>query len=269
MYIPSADSNSAFDNLTFRVRYMKRNAMGKLFGDKVGIDFASSSSASRIHDIISWRASDWMEASHLIDFCDFVGRALEDAIIKNLPAGKDCGEAICEDERFIEAVEAEAERIKLGATTEALRAIMRGVETSSNPMTIINSTAKVEAYKKMLEAIGGISSLDSEEVSDIFAGKDRREQERKAKRHEERQITPDKVVLVKVGSIYSLDAYNKNGTFMQRKTLSASRKPDAIAVAREWVEELRIEALAEAKKRGWETENGYDRFNCASPSIEA
>lgn len=29
------------------------------------------------------------------------------------------------------------------------------------------------------------------------------------------------------------------------------------------------QALAEAKKRGWETENGYNRFAVSTPTVEA
>lgn len=269
----ATQKDDAFTTLTFNVRYMMRHVTEALVEGKNSVPAMLSESPTNWASTLGWRVEGWAENSALLEQLHHVARYLADetqqAWNEESPSSDPIPEGM-EDELNTK-LNAIAEKAVRFMASEAMRTIMRGAECSSNPMSIIISGAKVKAAKRLLEVIGLSDSTmtGAEAISDIMEGKAQREREREELRHERRQITPDKVVLVKVGNTYSLDAYNKNGTFMERKTLSASRKPDALAVARQWAEELRTQALAEAKKRGWETENGYDRFALSTPTVEA
>lgn len=270
----ATNKDDAFTTLVYNVRYMMRHVTEALTEGKNSVPAMLNESPTNWASTLGWRVEGWAENSAILEQLHHVARYLadetQDAYISVLSDPQSDAPSEMEEE-FDARLNAIAEKAVRWIAAEQMRIIMRGPESSSNPMTMVISAAKIKAAKRMLEVLGLSDNIftTGTAIDDLLTARAERKREQEELRHEQRQITPDKVVLVKVGNAYSLDAYNKNGTFMERKTLSASRKPDALAVARQWAEELRTQALAEAKKRGWETENGYDRFALSTPTVEA
>lgn len=260
--------DTAYTTLVWNVRYAMKGAYDSLMNDRnsVGAMFANGAPHNWASDI-SWRAEMWMMKSHTLNFLHHFAAILAD---KTQEACEQAVIAGIGEEEFDAVLDGIASDLKKWAAEDALGLIYRGVESSSNSMTILCDKAKVDAAKHVLEVFGLSQHrlISTDAIADVFSGMDRRKKEAEELRSRQAAITPAKVMLVKVGSTYSLDAYNSIGNFMERKTLSASRKPDALAVAKEWAEDLRTEALKKAEAAGFKME-GYDRFNPSTPTVEA
>ena len=282
MYISNVSSDSAFENFKFHAAYLRKSAEGYLYSEKYGINFAAAKSPEKIASEVSWHAEEWMGASHKISWCVWAEREMEKLIMDSLTfcSGWDevaqkemdvTAATICEDAEFNAALDAGISHIKRIIASEAMRIVFAGVESSSNPMTIINSKSCVEAAKSALEVLCDMANYNAvghEQVNDIINGNERRKEERKKKITEQKSITPDKVMVTKSNGVYTLVAINKLGDQMATKVLAVTRKPDALSVARQWAEDLRNAALDEAESRGWITD-GYGRFQCSAPTIES
>src|SRR5690606_15247648 len=104
---------------------------------------------------ISWNAEDWMKASFILDLTGHAAAMLADRIQEVWDSESPNSDPIPEgmDDEFNAKLEAVARNVRAIMVNECTRIVFRGVESSSNPMSIINSKAKVEAAKHVLEVL--------------------------------------------------------------------------------------------------------------------
>lgn len=269
----ATDKSPAIETITFNLRYAMKSALSTLTEGKRSINAMIEEGKPHLwQSNLSWNAEDWMKASYILDFAGRASAMLADRIQEVWDSESLNSDPIPEgmDDEFNAKLEVVAANVRAIMINECIRIVFRGVESISNPMSIINSKAKVEAAKHMLEVLGMNEYLvtDFEATSDILNGIERRESERRELRREQGAITPAKVIGTKTGSgKYLLAAYNKLGDVISTKATEVTRKTEAKAEAAQWAEELRAAALEEGKARGWD-QSGPDRFAVAPPSIE-
>lgn len=269
----ATDKSTAIETITFNLRYAMKSALSTLVEGKSSITAMVEETKPHLwQSNLSWNAEGWMKASYILDLAGRAAAMLADRIQEVWASESSNSDPIPEgmDDGFNAKLETVAKQVRTIMINECTRIVFRGVEFSSNPMTIINSKAKVEAAKHMLEVLGmsEYHMTDFEATHDILNGIERREEERRALRREQDAITPSKIIAAKTGSgQYLMAAHNKLGDIIRTKVSEATRKADAKAEAVKWGEELRIEALEEAAARGW-AQSGPDRFTITSPTIE-
>lgn len=269
----ATDKSTAIEEITFNLRRTMEIALSNLTEGKSSINEMVASMKPHLwQSHINWNAEDWMRDSFLLELAGRAAAMLADCIQEVWDSESLDSDPIPEgmDDEFNAKLETVAKQVRAITINECTRIIFRGVEFSSNPMTMLNSKAKFEAAKKMLEAlgVGNYRMTDFEATTDILDGIERRESERRALRREQDAITPSKVIATKTGSgQYLMAAHNKLGDVIRTKVSEATRKSDAKEEAVKWGEELRVEALEEAAARGW-AQSGSDRFTINSPIIE-
>lgn len=269
----ATDKSTAIETITYHIRYAMKSALSTLVEGKSSITAMVEETKPHLwQSNISWNAEGWMKASYILDFAGHAAAMLADRIQEVWDSESPNSDPIPEgmDDEFNAKLEVVAQNVRAIMINECTRIIFRGVESTSNPMSIINSKAKVEAAKHMLEVMGmsEYRMTDFDATHDILNGIERRESERKELRRQQDAITPAKVIAAKTGSgKYLLAAHNKLGDVISTKPTAATRKAEAKAEAVQWGEELRIAALEEGKARGWD-QSGADRFAIASPTIE-
>lgn len=154
-------------------------------------------------------------------------------------------------------------------TQETVSLVWRGPDSSSNPLSVMESQFKIEAYKKVLEAVTGLghyssNMFDFDSIGDIFAGKRKRAAERKELVRKQEDVTPTKIRVTKNGT-YMLVAVNKKGEAVATMALQdVTKKGEAVKAAKEWAINLRDEMVAHGKAVGWIVQTGYNSY---SPSI--
>lgn len=234
---------SKFNDLTSRVQYTIMNAVSTLRDPKRGIQTLSSN-LQRVSDSLCWNAEDWMKASFTLHYASWAAEKLENAILAVLEANGPGPQSDVDD-----ALEAHADRITRAIAAECYQTVCRGMDGfSNNPMRAVETYAKVEAAKKVLEGICGFSMfsiMDSNAVNDIIDGRQRREQERKEAAAAYAAKTPVKVIVMKrdnrPGSSYMANAVNAAGDVIESREFysNVTRKEYAKNEASLYAEELK------------------------------
>lgn len=269
----TTDKSTAIETITSNLRYAMKSALSTLVEGKSSITAMVEETKPHLwQSNLSWNVEGWMKASYILDLAGRAAAMLADRIQEVWASESPNSDPIPEgmDDELNAKLETVAKQVRTITINECTRIVFRGVEFSSNPMTIISSKAKVEAAKHVLEVLGvsEYCMTDFEATTDILDGIERRESERRALRREQDAIKPSKIIAAKTGSgQYLMAAHNKLGDVIRTKVSEATRKADAKAEAKKWGEELRIEALEAAAARGW-AQSGPDRFTVDSPVIE-
>lgn len=229
------NTKSKFDTLTFATRYLMNGALSRINDEKRGIQTISNN-IEQIANTLSWNAEDWMTASFELQYANWAAKALELALLEVMEAN---GPGPQSD--FDAALEIRAAAIIQQIASECLRTVYRGADRTSNPMTILESGAKVNAARKALEALCDLSSYafsTHEVIGDIIAGKERRAEER---RSFQRQI-PRMIIYTKAPSgEYDATSLNDEGEVLEGRLLGVTRKGDALTKVAEWIKEIRAQ----------------------------
>jgi hypothetical protein len=239
-----------FLELTRKLLYLRMSAEETLNG-KHGLTILENQ--EQIGNSLQWRAMGWMQASHTLQLVSWAMKEHEKVCLNAIERGE---VFLPEDESWWND---KAKEILAEVAAECLRTIYRGVESSSNPMTLMESIAKVEAYKKALEGLVGIGEATFTSVIsvlDVFEGYERREAEREAVRL--KRVV--KVKAYKWSGQYVLDAVNHRGGVLRRIETKLTTKPEANKEGERWAAELREEQKTE------ETVDGC--FNAPYISVE-
>lgn len=233
------NTKSKFDSLTFATRYMMNGALSRINDEKRGIQTISNN-IEQIANTLSWNAEDWMTASFELQYANWAAKALELALLEVMEAN---GPGPQSD--FDAALEIRAAAIIQQIASECLSTVYRGADRTSNPMTILESGAKVNAARKAMEALCDLSSYafsTHEVIGDIIAGKERRAEER---RDFQRQI-PRSIRYFKKdrcdGGDYMAIAYNSDQERVSSRDFDGvTRKGDALTKVAEWIKEIRAQ----------------------------
>lgn len=225
------NDKSAFDSLTFATKYLINGALSRLNDSKRGVETLSNN-LEQIASTLSWNVEDWMTASFELQYGNWAAKALELALLETMEAN---GPGPQSD--FDAALDRRAATIVNSIAQECLSVIYRGTDRSSNPMTILESVAKVTAARKVMEALCNLSSYlfsSGDVIADIIAGKERRAEERRA--IELAKVA--KIRYMKEDGEYVAVALNREGTPLEERPLEVTRKGDALTKVAAWVKTL-------------------------------
>lgn len=227
-------NNSNFDSLTASTRRMLRSALDTINDPKRGIGNLVEPQKVSYH--LGWYAADWMTASYMYAYAEQTALALENVLRVSLEE-----RGMVSDADWEIGLDAAAEQIRRRIASDCISVIFRGVEHSSNPMSALESGAKVDAAKKALDSLAGLSSYHfsgHEMIDDIFDGKARREEERAAARA--KIVTTVKYFKRSAhgGLFYAAEAFNHLGEWVDMRPLSVTRKGDALTAVAAWVKEI-------------------------------
>lgn len=233
--------DSKFDSLTFATKFLIKGALSTINDPKRGIA-SLSANIEQIASAISWNAEDWMAASYTLQYGNWAAKALELAVLE-------CREAIMGDSsdeleaEFNVMLDERAASIINAIASECLSTIYRGTDRSSNPMTALDSFAKVTAARKAMEALCNLSShnlTSSEAIADIFSGKERRAEQR---READAKIVR-KIVYYKAAGDYHAQMLNGEGNAVELPVaLNVTRKGDALTEVAKLVQKMRDRGL--------------------------
>lgn len=232
---------SKFDKLTFAARFTMKSALETLNDEKSGAQRIAAA-PDQAANLISWYAEGWMRASFELQYANWAAEALELALLEVLEAhGEEARNAFYSNiipSNISEELDRRAADISARIAREAMSVIWRGTESSSNPIRVLESVAKVEVARKMMEALGGLSSfhITGDGITDIIAGKARREEERE----EQRRNTPRTLQYWKQEGEYWAAVVNHLGDRLSQFPLSVSRKADALTALADWIKSERI-----------------------------
>jgi hypothetical protein len=200
-------NTSKFDNL-HDLTCRNRQYVASSLSGKNGITSFNLNNGESIHHAIHWHADDWLRDAARLSWCDDVLREMDEAIQRNLNFVIYDQDNQLFPEEFEAAMEVEARKIKAHYIALGLDAVWRGVEHSSNQMTILETEAKVNAAKWMLENLFGFSCnsfTHPHAIEDFLAGQERRADARRAKM----AATPQSVVWFKQSGHYFVKVLNE------------------------------------------------------------
>src|SRR5690606_6198390 len=181
----TTDKSPAIESITFNIRRAMKDALSNLTEGKSSINEMVANMKPHLwQSNINWNAEDWMRDSFLLELAGRAAAMLADCIQEVWDSESLDSDPIPEgmDDEFNAKLETVAKQVRAITINECTRIVFRGVEFSSNPMTMLNSKAKFEAAKKMLEVlgVGDYRMTDFEATTDILDGIERRESERRA-----------------------------------------------------------------------------------------
>lgn len=233
----SMNSESKYDQLVWRVAYVMASARSILNNDKRGVASLAVTNQTAISNALSWNAEDWMLASAKLEWVNWIAQALERIALEADELGYIELAASQKDDGSVEAMllaneewfDARATVLISDIAAAALRDVLRGIETSSNPMTILASKAKNDAARDVLDTICELSAgrlCSDKVVADIFNGIE----ERKVQlRREEAQLVR-KIAYYKgpAGEYYAQPLNSAGNAVVVPLNLRVTRKADAL-----------------------------------------
>lgn len=230
-----------YNEIVRSLTYLIQSNRGKLADPNYGVSALAGN--KYLTHLIRSRADDWMKADQTLGLAMFAAERIEKIALEWLGSiGMEVDQAAKDslDHPFFDM---KAEEFAKHFTVEAISIVWRGPETSSNPLSVMESQFKIEAYKTVMEALTGFGDytsyfLNFDAISDVFAGKARRE----AEREEARAKVPYKINMFKgEKGYYTLSIINHRDEVLSTKQLTTTRKNDAKAEAQLFVQNLRPE----------------------------
>jgi hypothetical protein len=232
------------DHLVFVIRYVERNAVDAIrAGDGYDLASLATMAAWRVADRLASCADNMLKQSHRSYWAHYAAEALQYQIMRNFSELAIFDETFDEEaietnRMYADAIETAAELAMIVVANEMMRVLVREVETSSNPMTLLNSRAKHEVTADMMEKICGLSTWQMRDMATdmmhaLWAKRD-------AEAEERRQMVVQIIIEKNRSSgTYFAKALNNDGDMLDSKVLPTARKEQAKEQGKSWAAEIR------------------------------
>lgn len=221
------NTENRYERLVRRVRFLIIECNDRLNDPKRGIKKATEN-YQQIGYALQWNWDDWARDSNLLATADAVAQELEKAALAVMDMPNTVfPDALNDKEHAVNVILNEAgKNLQMRLASDCVRRVFRGINHSSNPLTALTEQMEVEAAKKILEALCGISTQDWHSGEIIRAAFDVQERAEAASAAKAR-VTPRELKYWKQAGTYRVGIYNGDGEILEQRELNTKRKFEA------------------------------------------